>query len=65
MITHRSFTRRHFLNFIGGSAIRGLEELRLEAERFIEKQVDKDAIINITETSDAYASTVTVWYRTK
>lgn len=63
MITHRSFTRRHFLNFIGGAAVRNLEEMRLEAERFVEKHVGKEALINITETSDAYASTVTVWYR--
>lgn len=57
--------RRHLLNFAGSAALRNLEEMRLEAERFIEKQIGQDAVVNVTETSDAYASTVTVWYRVK
>lgn len=63
MIAHKSFSARHMVNFIGKASIRNLDEMRREVELFIENSVGEESVINITETSDAYASTVTVWYR--
>jgi len=63
MIAHRTFSSRHLINIVGDKAIKELEKMRLEAEHFIEKEIGAEAVLTITETSDEYASTVTVWYR--
>jgi hypothetical protein len=63
MVRHKTFNSRHLVNLVGATALKNLEEMRRLAEQFIKEHIDEDAVITITETSDAYASTVTVWYR--
>jgi hypothetical protein len=63
MVRHRTFSKRHLVNFVGDKAIKELEIMRNKAEAFIEKELGEAAVITVTETSDAYASTVTIWYR--
>lgn len=65
MIRHKTFSTRHLFNPVGAAAIKHLEEMRQQAERFIADNLDEEAVITVTETSDAYASTVAVWYRSK
>ena len=52
MIVHKTFSTRHFINMVGGAAIKHLEEMRQEAERFIETKIGEDSVIAISETSD-------------
>jgi hypothetical protein len=63
MINHKTFSKRQLINLVGERAIMHLEEMRLEVERFIEEEIGEENVLSFSETSDAYASTVTVWYR--
>jgi hypothetical protein len=65
MIAHKTFSATHFWNFAGTSALGKLEDLRERAEQFISARIEPQDVISITETRDAYASSVTVWYRTE
>jgi hypothetical protein len=62
MIAHRTFAATHLLNWVGQGGLKTLEELRVEAERFIADTVAEGELVAIAETRDQYASTVTVWY---
>ena len=63
MITHKTFSVTHFWNFVGISALGKLEDLREKAEQFIAARIEPQDVVSIAETRDAYASSVTVWYR--
>lgn len=63
MIKHKTFSKRHLINIVGERAIQHLEEMRQEVERFVEEEIGEENVLCFSETSDAYASTVTVWYR--
>lgn len=65
MIAHKTFSVTHFWNFAGISGLGKLEGLREKAEQFIAARIEAEDVISITETRDAYASSLTVWYRTE
>lgn len=62
MITHKTYTTAHFWNFGGISALNKLEDLREKAEDFIASKVKSEDVICISETRDAFASSITIWY---
>jgi len=65
VIAHKTFSATHFWNFVGISGLRKLEGLREQAEQFIAARIEAQDVISIAETRDAYASSLTVWYRTE
>ena len=62
MITHKTYTTTHFWNFGGITALNKLEDLRERTEEFITTKVRPENVINISETRDAYASSITIRY---
>ena len=54
--------RFNWMNFMGTAGLNKLEELRTQAERFIATEIPADSIVSISESRDAYASSVTIWY---
>ena len=62
MIVHKTFNRVHFFS-TGKGLARVREELRTEAEAFINREVKDEDVISITESADQYVSSATIWYR--
>ena len=62
MIVHKTFNRVHF--FVTGKGLaRVREELKTEAEAFINRELKDEDVVSITESADQYVSSATVWYR--
>jgi hypothetical protein len=64
-VQHKTFSRTHATNATGKSGLAVSEDLRQEAERFIEEQADGFDMVAVTESRDQLASSVTVWYRAR
>ena len=61
MIAHRTFRDLHRWH-LGGRALDKQEALRQQAEAFVDGHLNEEDLICITESSNEYASSVTVWY---
>lgn len=62
MIVHQTLIDTHVWN-VGLRRERKRERLRERAEAFIANRVNEEDVINITESGDEYASSVTVWFK--
>ena len=62
MIAHKTFSRVHFFS-AGKGLAKVREELRVEVEAFINREIKDEDIINVSEAADQYASSATVWYQ--
>ena len=64
-VRHKTFSRTHATNVTGKSGLAVSDDLRQEAERFIDGELHDADVVAITESRDQLASSVTVWYRTR
>lgn len=62
MIAFKTFGDIHMVN-TGARGLAKREKLREEALAFIAERLEDRDVLCITESSDEYASSVTVWYR--
>lgn len=63
MIVQKTFSATHFWNFMGQTGLEKRERLREKAEEFIANRINEEDIVNIAESGDRFASSVTIWYR--
>jgi hypothetical protein len=62
-VQHKTFSRTHATNTTGKNGLAVSEELRGQAEEFIDRELGEHEVVAITESRDQLASSVTVWYR--
>ncbi|MBL7077845.1 MAG: hypothetical protein ISS31_10275 [Kiritimatiellae bacterium] len=62
-VRYKTFSRTHATNATGKSGLAVSDELRQEAQRFIEGELADADVMAIAESRDQLASSVTVWYR--
>jgi len=64
-VLHKTFSRTHATNVTGKGGLAASDELRKEAEQFINGELGDADVVAITESRDQLASSVTVWYRAR
>jgi hypothetical protein len=61
VITARTFSDSHYVSFPAGR-LKVRQRLREEAMRFVTDHLRDDQVVSLTEATDEYVSSVTVWY---